>query len=550
MRKIERIAPPVTALGFLAWSAAFIRVSSSVATDGHRYFCLFDDAMISMRYAWNFAHGSGLVWNPGEYVQGYTNFLMTLLMALAAFSFSKSAAVLCIQILGALMLLMVAWLAMRIVDRLAGRDSDKPYGALLRMLAFFCALAYYPLNYWTLMGMETGLLTLCLLSGVFLTFRYVDHKRAIDLYLAAACMGLANWTRTDSVVFAFPIGLYLLWEARAQSAAGGASAGGGAAYRRLALGALVYLGFVASLLVFQKLYYGDMLPNTYTLKLTGRSLIPRAWDGYVFARPWLDQMAPILILALVDLIYAFSPRKLLLAALVLASLTYEIYVGGDPWRYWRIMAPTVPLASLLALQALAGLARALSRSPAFDAYFGKRPLIPAAQALVLVGALLMMRFADVTFWKEVKFIDRPYTAYSNGVGVNIALGLRDLTDEDAVIGVVWAGSIPYYSGRRSVDFLGKCDRYIARLPPDESGAVGWGVVRSVPGHNKYDLNYSIKKLRPDYVAVLNYGQQDLTEWAKDKYVSVECRGRELLLAKDSPHVHWDKLGVQSAKTGP
>jgi hypothetical protein len=26
--------------------------------------------MISMRYAWNVSHGSGLVWNPGERVEG------------------------------------------------------------------------------------------------------------------------------------------------------------------------------------------------------------------------------------------------------------------------------------------------------------------------------------------------------------------------------------------------------------------------------------------------------------------------------------------------
>ena len=58
---------------FVAWASLFIYYSSFVGIDGRRYFCLIDDAMISMRYAWNFSHGSGLVWNPGEYVEGYTN---------------------------------------------------------------------------------------------------------------------------------------------------------------------------------------------------------------------------------------------------------------------------------------------------------------------------------------------------------------------------------------------------------------------------------------------------------------------------------------------
>jgi hypothetical protein len=40
---------------------------------------LFDDAMISMRYARNFAEGYGLIWNPGQApIEGYTNWLWTL----------------------------------------------------------------------------------------------------------------------------------------------------------------------------------------------------------------------------------------------------------------------------------------------------------------------------------------------------------------------------------------------------------------------------------------------------------------------------------------
>src|SRR5947207_9391980 len=56
-------------LGLLAWSNRFIQ----------------DDAFISFRYADNFVHGYGLVWNPGERVEGYTNFLWTLLLTLPLF---------------------------------------------------------------------------------------------------------------------------------------------------------------------------------------------------------------------------------------------------------------------------------------------------------------------------------------------------------------------------------------------------------------------------------------------------------------------------------
>src|SRR5512135_2995012 len=80
------------ALAYVAWSVAFIRESSIVAVDGKRYFNLFDDAMISMRYAWNLSHGQGLVWNPGERVEGYTNLLLTLVMSIFTLLLDKSAA--------------------------------------------------------------------------------------------------------------------------------------------------------------------------------------------------------------------------------------------------------------------------------------------------------------------------------------------------------------------------------------------------------------------------------------------------------------------------
>ena len=40
-----------------------------------------DDAYISFRYATNLARGQGLVFNPGERVEGYTNFLWTVIVA-------------------------------------------------------------------------------------------------------------------------------------------------------------------------------------------------------------------------------------------------------------------------------------------------------------------------------------------------------------------------------------------------------------------------------------------------------------------------------------
>ena len=47
----------------------------------HVAWFLCDDAFISFRYARNLLEGHGLVFNPGEYVEGYSNFLWTLELA-------------------------------------------------------------------------------------------------------------------------------------------------------------------------------------------------------------------------------------------------------------------------------------------------------------------------------------------------------------------------------------------------------------------------------------------------------------------------------------
>src|SRR5688572_32154475 len=109
---VHSILLAVLSLIYAGWAAKFI-AWNSIQTSHGRYFCLFDDAMISLRYAWNLAHGDGLVWNPGERVEGTTCFLFTLYMSLGALVFGKSGAALFVQITGLVLVLGVAWLAQR-----------------------------------------------------------------------------------------------------------------------------------------------------------------------------------------------------------------------------------------------------------------------------------------------------------------------------------------------------------------------------------------------------------------------------------------------------
>ena len=65
------------------WRWAVLAVAGAAVGLGLSYgACTQDDAFISFRYALNLVDGHGLVYNPGERVEGFTNLLWTVLLAL------------------------------------------------------------------------------------------------------------------------------------------------------------------------------------------------------------------------------------------------------------------------------------------------------------------------------------------------------------------------------------------------------------------------------------------------------------------------------------
>lgn len=515
IKTTDRVARrTIIAACFCAWSAAFIYRTSVLAVDGRRYFSLFDDAMISMRYAWNFSHGTGLVWNAGERVQGYTNLLMTLVMSVATTVFDRSTAVLSIQILGVLCLLAIAWISSKIANELHGTGTG-PHHIPVTTLAFACALAYYPLTYWTLSGMETGLLALLMLSAVLASFIYTTSHALKHMLLVGVLLGLAVLTRMDAAIAAVLIWSYVAWES--------ARAGTRRTMGHVTASFGIFMLFVAGQLLFQYWYYGEALPNTYTLKLTGMPLVLRLRNGWGFIEPFLNETMLVWVLAAAGLMLNFQPRTFLLFAIAASSVAYEIYVGGDPWNYWRLMAPSMPLVFILVINAIVRLS-AVGHV--------RRSAIAAGCTIAVVLS------ANMRFLPEISLVRRPYLTSKNAEDINTALVLDQLTTREASVGVVLAGSIPYYLDRTAIDLLGKSDRFIAHLPPDTSGRVSWSGMTSVPGHNKYDLEYSIRRLNPTYVQVDRWGGQDFSAWVAAAYVMVDCHGVRLWLRRDSTAVRW------------
>jgi hypothetical protein len=160
---------------------------------------------------------------------------------------------------------------------------------------------------------------------------------------------------------------------------------------------------------------------------------------------------------------------------------------------------------------------------------------------VLAAAAVCAVVTNLLFLPQMLLLGRPFRADAFDAKLRAALVLNEIATEDASVGVLSAGAVPYYTGLRAVDFLGKNDAYLAQLPPDLSGAVSWDGLYSVPGHNKYDLHYSIEQLRPTYIQASFWGSQDLTPWVEAHYERVTYKGARLWLLKDSPDVRWELL---------
>ena len=506
----------ITSILYIAWALAFIYHTSYVASDNRWYFLLFDDAMISMRYAWNFSQGNGLTWNPGEYVEGYSNLLMTLIMAFISFFLNKRYAVLAVQILGIFFVLGTAFFTIKTYTALTNSNNTNA-----KYILFFLTLSYYPLSFWSLMGMETGLLAILVSAGILCSIKYIKSMEAKWSWLMAFCFGLAYLARNDAIIFA---GLSFLFIAQKIKISDKVS------IRNFIVAVLIIGLFPILQTVFRYMYYGEFLPNTYTLKLVGMELNDRITNGWGFIKPFLDESIFIIITSIAGIFFKSSVKKIYLLSFFLISVIYQIFIGGDPWSYWRILTPVIPIFFIFFIYS-------------FENTFSNNSKKSLNFLFVLAFAIVAIYGMDKRFFKEITFQTYPIGVEKGFKHIETAIALNEITTPDATIGVFYAGVLPYYLDRNAIDFLGKSDKYIANLKPDTSGSVAWSGMTSVPGHNKYDLGYSIQTLRPTYVEQFYWGNQEVGGWAEDNYKRVKYNDIGLYLLKDSPYVNWEKIKI-------
>lgn len=451
---------------------------TSFVIDGERYFVLQDDEMISMRYAKNLINGNGLVWNKEERVEGITNPLWTIYMALIHFfpiPISKISFV--IQFTGCLLLLLSFLLLWKVSFLITDSELISTISALL--FGF-----YYPVVYWCIMGTEVSILIFINIYALLKILEIIrNDKNPIFLYIF---LGLGTFVRMDYFLIYIGFFIFLIISQRKNR------------FRHFVSGIFLFIFFLTFQTILRFIYYRDIFPNTYYLKMTGFPVLFRITRGIFVYIKFLWSMNIILVI-LAPFVLFFKRKKeivLILWLFILQSI-YSIYVGGDIHEEYggsnRFISIVMPCFFILFSYSIYLILN----------WFEKKLNFNIKKMYVLITLFSIFIF-NGTYGPEtnaeVFLITRPRQRNFNKRNTEIALILNKITDKDAKIAVTCAGTTPYFCDRYFIDLLGKSDKAIAKVEakPFNSYPIFFTFV---PGHMKHDYEYSIKFLKPDVIVV-------------------------------------------------
>ncbi len=463
-----------------------------------RFIC--DDAFISFRYAKNFVEGHGLVYNIGERVEGYTNFLWTLLLSL--FMRLGLDVVIVSQVLGALFSAATVLLLLHLNQRLYPKDNVFNF---LAPLFLACCGAYAA---WATGGLETSFYTFSVFLGAYLFITGTDHSSYF--VLSGVTFAFVSMTRLDGLVFAGVTFLGMVYFVFAQKRIG---------FRSLLKWMLCFL--IPFLLYFfwRWSYYGKLLPNTFYVKVGGSSLYHQGFL-YLFdfvKRFWMW----FFIIPLVFLGKATrSNAKLKIIVLYFTSLTivfslYVVYVGGDFMDMFRFLVPVLPFFFFLVQEGFRGIyyyiehTHSGSKSQFLTRETRKIVLVTAEILLVIVSIFLLARPSKASNEKwSRRNVDsiatlREYTRVWSKVG----LMFKHIAKPGESLSTTAAGVIPFYSELYTIDEFG-----LTLVSEPRSALIGRGVSR--PGHDNLVTDEFIASRKPTYVLghPKTYDESNRPQW--------------------------------------
>jgi arabinofuranosyltransferase len=484
---LARLRPVVFRYGPLALCAAVLVWHSA------QFGFVTDDAFISFVYSRNFAEHGELAFNLGDPVEGYTNFLWTVLLGVGMFLGLPPEPT--SLVLGNAFAIGTLYVSFRVVELVTRRGSPWAYlpPALLALSSGFAC--------WASGGLETQLFTFLVTAAIYCYVRGdardPDGTPNADgrwLGRAGWLLALAAMTRPEGLIVAAVIGVHrigfaVLRDRRAPFSPHELRA------------AASFLVLWAPWFAWRWWYYGYPFPNTYYVKAAGAAV--KDYDSAMLANGlhyvwvWLTQVNVVWVSPLIAIGLAWArPRtpRFYLGSLLLPLagiyVVYTITVGGDFMGLHRFVMPLFVIAAI-------GLALGLEKLASLIEHAAARRIAGPAVAAILVGLFAWdqlgltrasMRFGN---WKDDNGIDTPaflwvYTHDRAVIGKRMA---GCFTDEDfSIFG--GAGAQPYYADMRGIDVFGLVSTRIAHEVPR---------TRKRAGHNKWGPDALLAEHGPDFV---------------------------------------------------
>jgi len=431
----------------------------------NRYF-FHDDAYITLRYARNFITGNGIVWNPHEYVQGYTNFLHLILVSIPGlFGVDLFRASRIIGLLSYIVLIVV----LLMFTRSAAPSSQH---RAIWHLPVILVMSSAPVIVWSVGGLESTLFTLLVTSGCLLFLKCLDHPDNTRLFIASGlCFGCAYLTRPDGGIFVAITIFWLLVTRKSRPV------------RSTHLFIISCFALIAVYSLWQFYYYGNILPNTFYAK-AGNFSIQRAIRGFHYVKGYVRQPPYLVIITGLLVLYMFLKHKsgwkqgftYLLMTIICYTLFMVIF-GGDHMLAFRLLLPVIALLAYLFYLVLPHVINT-----------GNRTLVISITAILLLLSVLQVGKSSLNPKQE-----NP----ASYVGTIIGKYISEAWPPGSLVALNTAGSTPYYAGEhRYLDMLGLNDPYIAKRRIERT-ELPW---QDVPGHLKGDGAYVLLR-SPDYIII-------------------------------------------------
>ena len=409
---------------------------------------LADDAYISLQYAKNWVSGQGLTFNPGERVEGYTNFLWVALLApLWPLAGGDPALMTRASVWLAIGLAVAGLGLMALIGRRLFRRELVPTTFALLLVAFDDAY----LSYAAMFALENHLLIVCMLVGLALA----EYRPRGWEYAIGASFALVGMTRPDGLLWgATFLATYALPLLRRP-----ATGPPGPDLRSLLKAGTTFALLFGGYFLLRFLYFGDLLPNTFHLKVGGTFAgLPR---GFQYLWTYVLQRAGLPVVALAAVVFVrTSWARWLLLHIALHSL-YVAYVGGDFYAGHRFLLALTPSLALLAAGLLHHALQATSTS------WRRRAMVFGALVLC-VGVR----------WGTLR--GGPYSSELHGFApvvdnnVKYMQWLKQVARPQASLIVGDIGAAGLFADVRVIDVFGVVDRAVARkhVPDFGTGKAG------------------------------------------------------------------------------